>query len=211
VQPQDNPRALSVKKLASLEISQTVGVLSRAFRDNPLNRVVTRSASSEDRLRSNRYGMQALLPVAIRHGQALVATLDGVVVGGLVATPPGRFPLPPPALLSRLRCIFGQGWQISRCWGEIFEKLELLHPIEPHWYLGTLGVDPDFQGQGVGRYLLSSWLEGIDREGELAYLETDDERNVAFYERAGFQVEGEISILAAPVWRMRRSPSRPAR
>jgi ribosomal protein S18 acetylase RimI-like enzyme len=100
----------------------------------------------------------------------------------------------------------GQGWQTACRWGEVFKQLEALHPIEPHWHLGTLGVDPTFQGRGVGAGLLSSWLNGVDRDGAPAYLETDNERNIAFYERAGFYLDGEGSIFGVSVWRMRRSP-----
>jgi ribosomal protein S18 acetylase RimI-like enzyme len=205
----DQPTLL-ITKLANSEISQAVEVLSRAFRDNPLNRAVTRSENSEHRLRSNRHGMRVLLPVAIRYGQALVAIMNGVVAGGLVAAPPGRFPLPPPPVSARLRCLLGQGWQTARRWGEISEQLEALHPIEPHWYIGTLGVDPTFQGRGVGAGLLSNWLDEVDRDGAPAYLETDNERNIGFYERVGFRLDGEISIFGVSIWRMRRSPSVPA-
>lgn len=207
---QDDQPAPSIKPLANSEILQAVEVLSRAFRDNALNCAVTRSESSERRLRSNRHGMWALLPVAIQHGQVLVAIMDGVVVGGLVASPPDRFSLPPPPFPARLRCFIGQGWQTARRWGEVFKELQILHPIEPHWYLGALGVDPAFQNRGVGADLLSKWLDGIDRDGALAYLETDNERNIGFYERAGFRLDGESSILGVRVWRMRRNPAVPA-
>jgi ribosomal protein S18 acetylase RimI-like enzyme len=202
----DHQSALAITSLANSEISQAVEVLARAFRDNALNRAVTRSENSAYRLRSNRHGMRALLPMAIRYGQALVASLDGAVVGGLVATPPGRFPLPPPPIRTRLRNLLGQGWQTTRRWAEVFKQLEALHPIEPHWHLGTLGVDPALQGRGVGAGLLSSWLDGVDRDGAPAYLETDNERNIGFYERAGFYLDGESSIFGVSVWRMRRSP-----
>jgi ribosomal protein S18 acetylase RimI-like enzyme len=201
----NDPPALFITKLAKSEIPQTVEVLSRAFRDNALNRAVTRSGNPEVRLRSNRHGMRTLLPVAIRFGEALVATADGTVVGGLVATQPGRFPLPMPPFSDRLRCVLGQGWQTTRRWGETFEALEALHPVEPHWYIGTLGVDPTFQSRGVGAELLSHWLEGVDRGGVPAYLETDTESNIRFYERVGFRLEGELSIFGVRVWRMRRS------
>jgi len=202
---EDQPAA-SIAPLAESELTQAIEVLARAFRDNALNRAVIRSDDSNDRLRSNRHGMRALLPVARRHGDALVATLDGVVAGGLVAPPVGRLPLPPPSLVTRLRCLVGQGWQVARRWSQVYEALEALHPKEPHRYLGTLGVDPPLQRRGVGGALLSKWLAVVDREGAPAYLETDSERSVSFYERAGFAREGEAAILGVRVWRLRRAP-----
>ena len=151
--------------------------------------------------------MRALLPVARLHGKVFVATLDGEVAGGLVASLPGRFPLPPPPLMDRLRFLRRQGWPVARRWEAVFETLDAFHPVEPHWYLGVLGVDRFAQNRGVGAALLSRWLAGVDRDGMPAYLETDSERNVRFYERAGFSLNGEISILDVRVWRMERAPA----
>lgn len=153
--------------------------------------------------------MRALLPVARRHGRVLVATLDGVVAGGLIAVPPDGFPLPPPPPISRLRCLVGQGWRTTARWGEVFHALAELHPKQPYCYLGTLGVEPELQGRGVGAGLLSAWLEEVDRQTMPAYLETDGRDNIGFYEREGFAVEGELIVLGVPVWRMRR-PARAA-
>jgi ribosomal protein S18 acetylase RimI-like enzyme len=206
----DDQPAASIAPLAESELTQAIEVLARAFRDNALNRAVIRSDDSNHRLRSNRHGMRALLPVARWHGEALVATLDGVVAGSLVAPPPGRLPLPPPPLVSRLRCLLGQGWQVARRWSQVYEALEALHPKGPHRYLGPLGVDPRLQGRGVGGALLSRWLAGVDRDGAAAYLETDSERSVRFYERAGFALEGEAAILGVKMWRLRRVPRGPS-
>lgn len=182
-----------------------VAVLARAFRDNPLNVAVIGSGDPARRLRSNTYGMGALLPVARAHGLLLAARAGGVIAGALVAAPPYAYPLPAPPIWARLRCLVGQGWRVARRWAVVFEALDALHPLEPHWYLGTLGVDPRFQGRGVGTALLEGWTARADRDGISAYLETDLCENVGFYERAGFEVEGETEILGARVWRMRRT------
>ena len=184
--------------------SRAVSVLAAAFRDNPLNGAVIRSEDPERRLRSNECGMRSLLPAARVHGQVLVARDDGELSGALVASPPGRFPLPSPGFVSRLRVVLGQGWSVANRWGEVFVALEALHPIEPHWYLGTLGVAPHKQRRGLGLSLLREWLRGVDRDGVCAYLETDTERNVGFYGVVGFELEGEIEVLGARIWRMRR-------
>ena len=87
------------------------------------------------------------------------------------------------------------------------ETLQEHHPLEPSWYLGTLGVDPALHGRGVGTALLARWLEGVDREKSAAYLETDLHVNVGFYGRAGFELEGEVEVLGIPIWRMWRPAS----
>ncbi len=201
----DDPFATSIAPLDESELTQAIEVLARAFRDNALNRAVIRSDDANDRLLSNRHGMRALLPVARRYGDALVAIVDGEVVGSLVSPPLGRLPLPPPPPLSRLRCLMGQGWRVARRWSQVFEALEALHPKEPHRYLGTLGVDPPLQGRGVGAALLTKWLASVDQQGLPAYLETDSERSVSFYESAGFAMEGEAELFGVRVWRLRRA------
>jgi len=184
-------------------------VLSRAFRDNPLNVAVIGGGSAR-RLAANACGTRALLPVAQTHGEVWVARAAGRVVGGLVSAPPLRYPLPPPAPLARLRCLLGQGWRVAGRWAEVFMALDALHPSEPHWYLGTLGVEPTEQGRGVGTALLRHWLARVDADGADAYLETDRADNLAFYARAGFRLVQETEVLHTRVWCMHR-PTRAGR
>jgi ribosomal protein S18 acetylase RimI-like enzyme len=79
-----------------------------------------------------------------------------------------------------------------------FEKMEQLHPREPHWYLPQIGVDPNAQGKGLGGELMRHALARCDQERALAYLEASKPQNVPFYRRHGFEVIGEIRIGAAP-------------
>ncbi len=202
------PSVRSLGRLQEIEIAEAVEVLARAFRDNPLNRAVFQSKDPERRHRANTHGMRALLPVAIERGLVEAARSGGAIVGILVSTPPYTYPLPPPPIVSRLRCLLGQGWRVSARWGEAFAALDGAHPVEPHWYLSTLGVDPTQQRRGFGTELLRSWLENADRNGEAAYLETDTEENVEFYGRAGFELVGELDILGARIWRMWRKARR---
>ena len=81
---------------------------------------------------------------------------------------------------------------------ESFEKFLSYHPQEPHWYMPFMGVDPNFQGQGIGSSLLRHSLYECDRTQRLAYLEASSERNVLFYERHGFTVIGEYHVGNSP-------------
>jgi ribosomal protein S18 acetylase RimI-like enzyme len=190
--------------LRDVEREPSVQLLARAFRDNPLNVAVIGSQDPGRRLRANAHGLRTLLPVAQAHGRVRALRADGELAAVLVAVAPGAHPLPPASLAARLRCLVGQGLRVARRWAEVFEALAPLHPPEPHWYLGTLGVEPRQQGRGIGRCLLADWLEEVDRVPSCAYLETDRPENVAFYEHAGFVTLGETRIFSVPVWRMRR-------
>ena len=89
-------------------------------------------------------------------------------------------------------------------WARVYKTLEAVHPQEPHWYLGVLGVDPDFQGRGLGTALLNAFLRRVDSDCAPSYLETDRRENVPFYERVGFETVREVSVLDVPVWCMWR-------
>ncbi len=77
---------------------------------------------------------------------------------------------------------------------------------EPHWSLEVLGVDPDFQGAGLGSALVEAGLLRADKAGLPCYVDTSEGENVGFYSRFGFAVVKEITVtdLAAPFWMMVR-------
>ena len=148
--------------------------------------------------------MRALLPVALRHGKVFAAHDRGGVVGCLIASPPLTHPLPPPSLLVRVRTRIGQGKRVTERWAQAFHTLDARHPREPHWYLGSLGVAPEAQKQGLGRALLAHFLSCADGDALPSYLETDRPENLAFYEQRGFRVQGEVQVHGATAWRMWR-------
>lgn len=197
--------APQVGPLVETESADTIEVLARAFRDNPLN-VAVLGDSPERRLRSNRAGMSGLVEVARVYGDVWTVRVAESVVGALVGTPPGSYPLPPPSVSRRLRGLRVQGWRAARRWGEVFRTLQDLHPLGPHWYLGTLGVEPSARRAGAGSALLRGWLGHADAEGAAVYLETDREQNLPFYAREGFTVVQRTQVLGVPVWCMQRPP-----
>lgn len=181
--------------------------LALAFRDNPLNRAAIRRGRA-GRLRANQYGMRATLSAALGRSTILVPTRPGgdadPGLGGLIALPPGGWPLPPPPLLVQIECWLGQGIAPMRRWGSVYRQLAGLHPPGPHWYLLLLGVPEHQRRRGIGFALLEAWLEAVDREGAPAYLETDRPENLSFYRRADFEVVGRQELLGTPIWRMAR-------
>jgi ribosomal protein S18 acetylase RimI-like enzyme len=198
--PPEIAEIVSIEADALLAAAQ---VLARAFRDNPLNVAVVGGGPAR-RLRSNRAGMRAMLPAVQGASLLLGARRDGALAGVLVAAPPFGYPLPLPTLAARLRCVFVEGFAVARRWAHAFEALDALHPRDPHWYLATLGVDPLWQGRGVGRALLDRFLAEAGGGPEPVYLETDRRANVGFYEDRGFRVVREGAVLDVPIWCMTR-------
>ena len=68
-------------------------------------------------------------------------------------------------------------------------------PTEQHWHLGPIGVLPAHQGSGVGSKLMIRFCKEVDSCSANAYLETDSDKNVRFYQKFGFRVVSESEIF----------------
>jgi ribosomal protein S18 acetylase RimI-like enzyme len=194
---------LRVGPLAASELDLAAGVLARAFRDNPLNRAVIQAGEAR-RERANRAGVRAYLPLAHERAHVAVARGEETLLGVLVATPPWRWPLPPPGPLGMLRLLFGQGFGVARRWSEVSRQLRAHHPGQPHWYLATLGVEPSCWGCGAGRALLADLVLRIDADATPAYLETDRPELERYYRSAGFEVRERVQVCGVAVLLMER-------
>ena len=61
--------------------------------------------------------------------------------------------------------------------------------------LGTLAVDPAFQGRGIGRTMIGEAIEALRAAGVLRVellVEADNPRAIRFYESLGFEHEGTM-------------------
>ena len=88
-------------------------------------------------------------------------------------------------------------------------RMEGRHPSKPpHWYLAIMGVDPQWQGRGIGSMLMQPALETLDAQRTPAYLEASTRRSRALYERHGFVVTGEFNLPSGgpTLWQMWREP-----
>jgi ribosomal protein S18 acetylase RimI-like enzyme len=81
---------------------------------------------------------------------------------------------------------------------QVFQQMSSYHPEEPHWYLPLIGVDPLYQGGGIGSALLTYALALCDREKRLAYLESSNPKGLPLYQRHGFEVVGTIDVGKHP-------------
>lgn len=98
--------------------------------------------------------------------------------------------------------------RFDRLFDAVDASLEIDEP-GPRWYLGVLGVAPEWQGRGLGSRLAAPGLERADREGLPTTLETAQPRNLPLYRRLGFEVLREIGPAETggpAVWTMRRPP-----
>jgi ribosomal protein S18 acetylase RimI-like enzyme len=68
-------------------------------------------------------------------------------------------------------------------------------PTDQHWHLGPIGVLPAHHGSGIGSKLMLRFCREVDACRANAYLETDLERNVRFYEKFGFKIVSRSAIF----------------
>ena len=84
--------------------------------------------------------------------------------------------------------------------GALGELVRSHHPDDrAHFYLFLLGADP--RGLGLGRSVMDPVLERCDDDALPAYLESSNQRNLAFYQRHGFEVVWEDRPDGGPVMR----------
>jgi GNAT superfamily N-acetyltransferase len=198
---------VEIARIRYEQIRVTAEVLARAFDDSPIMVFLL----PKDRPRT--IGMRAFfiagLVDAYKHGEAWTATVDGDVVGAGVWLAPGAYP--PSAgrqarqLLHLLTAAPVAPFAMMRSL-RYLRAVEAVHPKEEHWYLATLGVDPPHQGRGYGTRLLEAVLPRADEKGVPSYLETDKERNLAYYARHRFTETNKIFPAAdgPPTWTMWR-------
>ncbi len=86
-------------------------------------------------------------------------------------------------------------------------------PPQAEAEIQTIGVDPAYQGRGIGRALLRRLLELADAAAATVFLEvrTDNDAARALYESEGFAVVGlreRYYLSGADAHTMRRDPAR---
>ncbi|MBN9579223.1 MAG: GNAT family N-acetyltransferase, partial [Alphaproteobacteria bacterium] len=87
------------------------------------------------------------------------------------------------------------------------DRMEKIHPHEPHWYLQTIGTDPAFQVNGYGGAIMRHRLAVADEAHLPCYLESSKDTNIPIYQNFGFVVTGEIKLPDGPtLWPMWRKP-----
>ncbi len=180
------------------QISQAAGVTARSMRDSPNSLAVSDDPFVRlDMLYSTFGGMLGEARVAVvRRGKC--------VLGVAAALPPGRcidsmLPVdvrtldpPPPEATDTQRFLFS---------GSVMAVHDL---PESHWHVGPVGVEPGFQGMGLGRAAMRLLCDEFDQHRRLAWLETDKPENVRFYIGLGFEVVDEAPMLGSAFWFMRR-------
>ena len=187
---------------------QAAEVLGRAFVDDPVSVAVYRNFSSEKRIRALTVDFTAEVLLCVRKGYPIQVNDDGRVVAAAVIYPPGAYPLPTRDQWKLIiKSIAGNGLYDITSWLKWLREVDKHHPTEAHYYLEYLGVEPGYQGKGLGSSILSHLIAKADVAGVGCYLENANPGNISFYQRSGFLVTQEMEIIGIPTWFMWRPPA----
>jgi ribosomal protein S18 acetylase RimI-like enzyme len=195
---------IKLRPLRSDEDRGAAGVAARALVDAP----TTLAAYGDDPLDrlALPFGDFRLLFKALPSPQ-VGAFCGGCLIGVAAATPPGGcigsfFRTAAAEVLERPTPGLGDPSRVHAFWAHW-----AIHDlVEDHWHVGPVGVEPGFQGLGIGVALMDDLCATFDRQERIGWLETDKERNVRFYRALGFDVVESTTILGVPTWFMRRDP-----
>lgn len=192
-----------VRKAAESDTPHLAEALARAFFDDPVMRWIVPDDGRRGRLLPDFFTLYTRLYLPLAE-----VYVDDRVVGGALWAPPGTEAVgedDADAVAAEMEELFGADA------GRVFELVALLetcHPHVPNYYLQFIGVDPAWQGFGIGSALLTPVLQRSDRERMPAYLDATSPLNKRLYERHGFRAITEMAPASGPpLWPMWRAPS----
>ena len=179
-----------VFELDESRAEEAVDLLVLAFEEDPAYRYFC-SAERPGYLRRLRIVHRCMWTLMRSSGQPLWGIASGQRLAGLamIQEPGSRLPVRP-QLRWLLSVALSAGPRVPwRILGDM-RIAERARPAEPHFYLLILAAHPDFQGTGCGRVLLETLQarSAGDPRSRGVCLETENPRNVPFYEHIGFRV-----------------------
>jgi len=197
---------------AARDIPASSDLLVRAFMDDPI--AVWVAPPEQQRERALRAYFRMALRYSINAGGRVDSGGNDLQSAAIWLSPgrtiAGTVGLVRAGLLPLLWSLGVSGTRRFFTFANTTEKLHKEDVKGPHWYLWVLGVDPPYQGKGVGGETMQPVLREADVGGLSCYLETAKERNLAFYRKHGFEVVKEQTLgMDGPIfWTMLREPVR---
>jgi GNAT superfamily N-acetyltransferase len=200
-----------IVRLTDSQIPAAAATLARAFHDDPLMVYAIPDPADRMRLLPDVYARMIRFGVLTGEVYVTARTVEGVALW----LPPNvkwtRENIEASGMHETATIIGDDAYQryrdvVGREW-----RARERDMTDPCWYLFLLGVEPSRQRQGLGGALMRPILERADTEKLACYLETENERNVAFYRRQGFDVivnGEEAGNSGVRFWTFRRTPKR---
>lgn len=196
---------MNIIKLDTGLRKKAAAVLAASFFDYPM--FTFYFPDVERRSRNLPWYMDNVLKCAINYGEAYV-TED--ISGVIFILPPGHNRISTweyiqnGFLLIRSKMGREQFRRSEICEDFVAQTQDEIMRDRPHYYLWGLAVDPAHKRKGVGKALLTPSLEKATSQKLPFYLETHDEKNVAYYQQFGFKLARATAIpeFGIPLWCM---------
>lgn len=189
-------RSSPTQPLPPHHLDDAVTVLAASFADEP--NFLDLFPDPRVRARALPRLFAALCRDAADHGRIDAAWHRHRLVGVSVWLAPGAFPLDgrrqvrlAPTMARLLLAAPRSAPRLARC----NRAVSALHPPQPYAYLAAIGIDPSHQRQGLGDQLLTTGLAAADTDGVPCYLEAQRSTTVGWYQRHGFEVQVETTLL----------------
>lgn len=190
-----NSSVNTIVRLNRSHSQRATEVLVRAFWNHPPLLYYFPDEAEREKIAPYFFSLTVLY--GIRYGEVYATSpnFEGIAVW----LPSNNYPM---TLWSMLRSVplskivgFGRhGGSRMRSLGQYIDSVHgRLAPFK-HWFLQSIGVDPQFQGRGYAGMLLRQMLARMDGAGLPCYLETLEEQNVRLYEHFGFTVSENSAI-----------------
>jgi GNAT superfamily N-acetyltransferase len=198
-------------RLTALECQEAALVAARAFHTDPFFEYLAPKAMP--RARGLALWCNSICAHLPPGGRLLTARREGRIVGVGAWIPPGAYPFPAATqvaqTLGALRAMYRTPSAVPKGL-RYLTAMDKAHPKEQLWYLQLLACEPEHQRTGVGAALMEGVLEQCDTEGVASYLETQNDDNLPYYRRHGYEVVTTLTpVRGGPaLWAMRREPHR---
>ena len=178
--------SIKISFMGKSDIQESANILSIAMLNNPLHIAVFQGKGEKERIEIEKMFLKLLIDLP---GIVFVAKERQNIIG-----------------VMRMKSCNGQkviddskeakdendiSWRTS-IWHNEWARHD---PQDQHWHVGPVGVLPSYQGYGIGSELMRRFCKEVDACLAKAYLETDLEKNVCFYEKFGFKVIFESKIF----------------
>ncbi|HEX4163391.1 MAG TPA: GNAT family N-acetyltransferase [Acidimicrobiales bacterium] len=202
--PSAAPGLPLVRRATAADVDSMAAQLAKTFWDDPVTSHIFRHEAKRDA------ALRAFFATQMRADYLPFGgcyTAEGYT-GAAIWAPAGKPLLTGAKAVLTMVPVLPYVWSRLPTTLRILNKMESMHPHEPHWYLASLGTAVELQGKGIGGALMRPVLDHCDAAGLPCYLESSKERNVPFYRRHGFEVVHEVALPddGPSIWTMWRDP-----
>lgn len=193
---------MTISPATSSDLADAVGCLTAAFAHDPITGFLLQPGSGYNERVTQFFAL--LMRARLARAMPVVVARDGGAICGAAMGDTTVRSAWPPALAAEWErfeaAVPGMDDRMA-----VYEVIATrCKPPAPHYYLGVIGIDPRLHGRGFGTQVLEAFcaLSANDSLSSGVYLETAEEANVRFYERAGFEETGRGTLGGATLWCM---------